>query len=68
MKKHFTLCHEIVLTFLDLQGFCVLFHPDVCFIEVISKTLLWFSLPSVEDEDGLQKYMASFNLQDIGRS
>lgn len=32
----------------DLQGFCILFHPDTCFIAVIAKTLSCFSLTSVE--------------------
>lgn len=33
---------------LDLQGVCIPFHSDVCFIAVAAKTLVCFSLPSVE--------------------
>lgn len=34
--------------FLELQGVCIPFHPAICFIAVIAKTLVCFSLPSVE--------------------
>lgn len=48
-KEHFTLCYAIVPTVSRSSEFYILFHPDTSFVAVIAKTVVCFSLPSVEN-------------------